>query len=39
MGHLIPAGTGFGDHRNVKMVEMVAPQAEMAPEETEPAVG
>jgi DNA-directed RNA polymerase subunit beta' len=39
MGHLIPAGTGFGDHRNVKTVEMVAPQAEMAPEETEPAVG
>jgi DNA-directed RNA polymerase subunit beta' len=39
MGHLIPAGTGFTDHRNVRTVEMVAPQAEMAPEETEPAVG
>jgi DNA-directed RNA polymerase subunit beta' len=39
MGHLIPAGTGFMEHRNVKTVEMVAPQAEMAPEETEPAVG
>jgi len=39
MGHLIPAGTGFSDHRNVKTVEMVAPQPEMAQEETEPAVG
>jgi DNA-directed RNA polymerase subunit beta' len=39
MGHLIPAGTGFTDHRNVKTVEMGAPQAEMAPEETESAVG
>jgi DNA-directed RNA polymerase subunit beta' len=39
MGHLIPAGTGFSEHRNVKTVEMVAPQAEMAPEEAEPAVG
>jgi DNA-directed RNA polymerase subunit beta' len=39
MGHLIPAGTGFSEHRNLKTVEMVAPQAEMAQEETEPAVG
>src|SRR5580704_14715451 len=39
MGHLIPAGTGFSEHRNVKTVEMVAPHAEMAPEEAEPAVG
>jgi len=28
MGHLIPGGTGFGIHRNIKLVPLAEPIAE-----------
>ncbi len=39
MGHLIPAGTGFSDHRAIRMVETGEPIAEVPLPEEEPAVG
>jgi DNA-directed RNA polymerase subunit beta' len=38
MGHLIPAGTGFLNHRSIKTIEAGEPVLESL-EETEPAVG
>ena len=39
MGHLIPAGTGFADHRSIRTLETGEPLPEAAVTETEPAVG
>jgi len=39
MGHLIPAGTGFGIHRNVKVISMEDTLSPPAFEETAPAAG
>lgn len=39
MGHLIPAGTGFPGHRNVKVSDMADSFPAAAAEEPEPAVG
>jgi DNA-directed RNA polymerase subunit beta' len=36
MGHLIPAGTGFGQHRQIKLVEKGEPIGAPVMEETEP---
>ncbi|MBV8813745.1 MAG: DNA-directed RNA polymerase subunit beta', partial [Verrucomicrobia bacterium] len=39
MGHLIPAGTGFTNHRNIRTLESIISQPEPVAEETEPALG
>ncbi len=41
MGHIIPGGTGFGHHRNVKLVPLVEAPAieEPAPTEDQPVAG
>ncbi len=39
MGHLIPAGTGFGIHRNVKVISLEDTLAPPAFDEEKPAVG
>jgi DNA-directed RNA polymerase subunit beta' len=36
MGHLIPAGTGFPQHREIKLVEKGEPIGAPAMEEAEP---
>ena len=38
MGHLIPAGTGFGIHKNIKLVSMEELLPPL-PQEAAPAVG
>jgi DNA-directed RNA polymerase subunit beta' len=32
MGHIIPAGTGYGDHRNIRVKPLVEPMPEAEPE-------
>jgi DNA-directed RNA polymerase subunit beta' len=36
MGHLIPAGTGFGKHREIRLIEKGEPVAAAMIEESEP---
>jgi len=36
MGHLIPAGTGFAQHREIKLVEKGEPVGAAVIEEAEP---
>ena len=39
MGHLIPAGTGFSNHRGVELVELGEPIGEPANDDLVPALG
>jgi hypothetical protein len=36
MGHLIPAGTGFGKHREIRLIEKGEPVGAAMIEESEP---